>query len=68
MNLKTTGQVAEMMGTTRPKLIVLLSRHPELRPAVQLPAGDFLWTQEEAQRAQAHKSTHKRGRPANNRQ
>lgn len=63
MDLKTTTQVAQMMGTARSKLIVLLGRHPDLKPVQQLPAGDFLWTEAEIERVIAHRSTHKRGRP-----
>lgn len=60
MELKTTAQTAARLGTTRPILITLLARHPELRPATQLPSGDLLWTEEEIQRAMVHRGAKKR--------
>lgn len=61
--LKTSAEVAGLIGVSRPALIVMLNRHDRLKPALRLPSGDFLWTPEEAQRVQAHKCSHSKGRP-----
>jgi hypothetical protein len=60
----TTAEVATQLQTTRQNVIVLVTRHPHLRPATQLPAGDYLWTAEEIAAVATHRATHKRGRPS----
>jgi len=64
-NLHTTAQASSIIGTSsRNSLVVYLNRHPELKPAVQLPSGDYLWTKEEIEVVRARKATHKSGRPS----
>lgn len=46
---KTTEQVADELDTTRVNLNVYLFRHPDLKPRLQLPSGDLMWTEEEIQ-------------------
>ena len=59
----TTKQVAALIGKSKAHIIVTLERHPELKPA-EMFGQNFVWTQEEIQRLQAHYGTARRGRPA----
>lgn len=60
----TTAEVATQLQTTRQNIIMLVFRHPHLRPATKLPSGDFMWTAEEIAAVTTHRATHKRGRPS----
>jgi|694.fasta_scaffold22869_3 hypothetical protein len=64
MSGKTTQQVAELVGKSKAHLITTLDRHPELKPR-QTFGQNFVWTQEEIARLQAHMGASRRGRPAN---
>ena len=65
MSVKTTSQVAEILGTSRKAIVLLLWRYPHLRPSNK--TGDaklHLWNDEEIEALKAHKMAHKRGRPS----
>lgn len=59
----TTKQVAALIGKSKAHIIVTLERHPELKPA-EMFGQNFVWTQAEIQRLQAHYGAARRGRPA----
>jgi len=47
---KTSSEVAAMLGISRPHLIVIVNRHPELRPKKKVEVATlsaFLWTDDE---------------------
>ena len=61
--LKTSAQASEIVGTaSRNSLTVFIKRHPDLKPKVQLPSGDYLWTLEEIERVKARKGAIRPGR------
>lgn len=57
---KTTDQAAQALGTTRINLNVYLYRHPELKPATQLPSGELLWTDEEIESVREARANRRR--------
>ena len=59
----TTLEVASQLGISRQTVLMLVNRHPHLRPATQLSSGGFLWSADEIAAVVAHRATHKRGRP-----
>ena len=61
--LYTSEQAAACIGIGRASLITLLSRHAELRPAVEVGQGLF-WSEGEIEAAKQKKATAKRGRPS----
>ena len=61
--LFTSAQAAGSIGISRPSLIVLLSRHPELCPSVRVGV-DLFWSEGEITAAARKRATAKRGRPA----
>lgn len=63
MDLKTTRQVAQMVKTTRARLLADIGRYPELKPALQLPDDGYLWTEAEIEEIREHRANHKQGRP-----
>ena len=63
--LYTSAQAAARMAISRAALILLLSRHTELRPAVKV-GQDWFWSDGEIAAAAQKKATAKRGRPAKN--
>jgi hypothetical protein len=63
MDLKTTRQVAQILKSTRSRLIADIGRYPQLKPVVQLPTRDYLWTDAEIERIKAHRASRKQGRP-----
>ena len=44
---KTSSEVASIIGISRGTLIKFVGRNPELKPALRLPSGDFLWNDSE---------------------
>ena len=64
-NLKTSAQASDLVGTKhRNSLVGYINRHPQLKPKMQLPSGDYLWTQAEIDAVRARKASHKSGRPS----
>lgn len=63
MDLKTTRYVARLIKSTITRLIAEIGRYPELKPAVQLPTRDYLWTEAENERIKVHRASRKQGRP-----
>lgn len=64
-NLKTSKQASKEIGTVnRNSLVVYINRHVELKPAIKLDSGEYLWTEEEIKRVIARKDTHRSGRPS----
>jgi len=61
--LFTSAQAAASIGISRPALIVLLSRHPELHPVLRVGV-DLFWSEGEITAAARKRATAKRGRPA----
>lgn len=50
MKPTTTSAAAEKLGITRDNLLMILSRNPELKPAVRMPSGRwgvYIWTDAE---------------------
>lgn len=63
MSGKTTQDVAKLLGKGKAHLITTLDRHPELKPR-QTFGQNFVWTEDDIQRLQAHMGAARRGRPA----
>ena len=63
MTEKTTTQVAAELGKSKASLIVVLQRHPHLKPAKSF-GQNFVWTRSEIDRLAAHYGSAKPGRPA----
>ena len=61
--LYTSDQAAGRLGKERPWLILFISRHDKLRPALRI-GQDLFWTEGEISAVAAAKATAKRGRPA----
>lgn len=60
--LYTSDQAAGRIGITRGALIVMVARHPELRPKIRI--NDYFWSEGEIETVALKKATSKRGRPA----
>jgi len=60
---QSTNEVAKSMGVSKAKILMALSRHPELKPAQQF-GQMFVWSDSEVTRLAAHLGSHKAGRPA----
>lgn len=61
--LYTSDQAAGRLGKDRPWLILFISRHEGLRPALRI-GQDLFWTEGEITAVAEAKATAKRGRPA----
>ena len=56
-----TAEVAARLKIQRKSLVNYILRHEDLKPVEQLPAGDFLWTEEEIQSLELRRKMTKRG-------
>jgi len=61
--LFTSDQAAGRVGMNRAALITLLSRHPELRPALRV-GQDLFWAEGEIEAVAKKKASARRGRPS----
>ncbi len=61
--LFTSEQVAGRVGISRLALIVLINRHPELRPSLRV-GQDLFWAEGEIEAVAKQKASAKRGRPS----
>lgn len=59
---KSTQQVAEKIGSTVKTINTILTRHPELRPAIKY-GNAYIWSDEEIDRY-VNRPRSKGGRPA----
>lgn len=60
----TSSEVASRLGIKRPHLIVILNRHPELRPAEKVGGVGFsayLWSEDEIQAIEQYVNRNKQG-------
>jgi hypothetical protein len=58
----TTAEVANRLGTSPQNVLMLVTRHPYLRPATKLPSRGFLGSADEIAALVAHRTTHQRNR------
>lgn len=55
--MKTTMEVAELLGIKRNHILTIIVRHPELKPAYKIKSGRrgvYLWTEEEVEKLEKY--------------
>lgn len=55
--MKTTMEIADLLGVKRSRILKIIDRHPELRPAYKIKSGRrgvYLWTDEEVERLEKY--------------